>query len=226
MKKLFFTIFSFFALSVMAFGDEYEPTSTWPYVYQEFVAGKLEQPGGGTKDALFNICLTNATLHFIEGDMVREVSSADIFAVRIGNDYYVNAGGEILKVLSKSEKGMVVEQLKIDYAKLNSTQGAYGSSGTTIATNNLSSLEGIGASSSNMNMTHTALRNSRNEGKILPLIHKLALFVNNKISEASPKGVEEAFDVDKNAFKLFQKENKIKWRDAQSVQKVVDFLAK
>lgn len=226
MKKILFSILSVFAIAATALADDYEPTSTWPYIYSEFMSGQLQMPGGGTKDALFNVCLTNATLHFIEGDMVREASSADVFAVRIGGDYYVNAGGKVLKVLSKSDKGMVLEQLDVDYAKLNSSQGAYGSSGSTIATQNLSSLEGIGASATNMNMNHMVLRNSKDEGKILPLIRKMAVFVGGKLVDAMPKEIQAAFGVDKDSFKLFQKENKIKWKDPQSVQKVVDFVAK
>ena len=225
MKKIIFTILSVFAIASTVFADDYEPTSTWPYVYSEFTPGQLQMPGGQEKDALFNVCLTNSSLHFIEGEMVREASPADVFAVRIGNDYYVNAAGKVLKLLSKSDNGMVVEMLDIDYAKLNSSQGAYGSSGSTIATQNLSSLEGIGASASNMNMNHMALKNSKDEGKILPLIHKMAVFVDKKLVDANARDVLTAFGVDKDTFKQFQKENKIKWRDPLSVQKVIDFIA-
>ena len=226
MKKIISTILSVFAVAAAALADDYEPTSTWPYVYSEFTGGQLQMPGGGAKDALFNVCLTNSALHFIEGDMVREASPSDVFAVKVGSDYYVNAGGKVLKVLSKSDKGMVLEQLIIDYAKLNASQGAYGSSGSTIATQNLSSLEGIGASATNMNMNHMVLRNAKDEGKILPLIHKLAVFSKGKLVDAVPKDIQTAFSVDKDAFKLFLKENKIKWKDPQSVQKVVDFIVK
>lgn len=226
MKKIVLSILAFFAVAATTFADSYLPTSTWPYVYSEFMSGRLQQPGGATKEALFNICLSNCALHFIEGDMIREARSTDVFAVQIGNDYYVNASGKVLKVLSESENGIVVELVSIDYARLNGTQGAYGSSGSTIATQNLSSLEGIGASPSNMNMNHMELRNSKDDGQILPLNRKVAIFAKGKLVEANAKEVMEAFGVDKNAFKLFQKENKIKWRDPVSVQKVIDFIAK
>lgn len=226
MRKILFALLSALTVSFTAFADDYEPTSTWPYMYQDFTAGKLEQPGGGTKDALFNVCLTNASLHFIEGDMVREMNPADVFAVRIGNDYYMNVAGKLLKLLSRSENGMVVEQFSIDYARLNSSQGAYGSSGTTIATQNLSSLEGIGASPVNMNMTHMALKNSKDEGKILPLIHKMAVFVDKKLVDANARDISDAFGVDKESLKQFQKDNKIKWKDPLSIQKVIDFIAR
>lgn len=222
MKRLF-AVVAAMLLAVSAFA-QFEPTTTWPYIYKDFSAGELQMPDGSVKKALYNIHLGKAKLHFIEGELIREVNSSDVFAVRIGEDVYANAQGMILKVLSKSEKAFIAERMEIDDVRLNSTEGAYGSSASTLATRGLSSLEGIGGTRTNMN--HMELRNSRDDGKILPLNRKVYLVYGTVAVPATQKDVLDIPEIDKNAVKAFVKENKIKWKDPVSLQILADFLAK
>ena len=68
------------------------------------------------------------------------------------------------------------------------------------------------------------LKNSKEDGKILPLIQKKYLFVNGKIVYATRKDVQAVSDP--ADLKAFLKENKIKWNNPQSLLTVVDYLAK
>lgn len=225
MKRLVITIIAVALAYAAAIGQNYTPTTTWPYVYSEFTTGEVVTFDSSHKAGLYNVCLTNGKLHFIEGDFVKESTMTDVFSISIGKDMYVNMDGKIYKILSKSDDAMVVEGSEIDYAKMNSAGGAYGSSGQTISTRALSSLEGIGGDRINMN--HMDLRNSKEEGKSLSLISRKYLLFNmtlvpaNKrdvVSKASDGGYEDEVN-------QFIKDNKIKWNQPASLQTLADFMS-
>ena len=201
--------------------EEYQPTSTWPYIYSDFMDGTLHQSTGEDIEGKFNIHLLESRLHFIEGNLVKEASPADVYSVKIGQDIFVNTGGTMMRVLAKSDNGIVAQLTEIDVTRLNETGGAYGSSSNSMATTALSSIENVGGIGARVN--HMEMKNSKNEGKILPVITKLYIVTGNKVIFATKKDVSGASD--KEAFKSFQKEHKIKWRDPQSLLQVVDFLA-
>ena len=203
--------------------QSFEPTTIWPYAYENFTPGKLMMTSGKTVDGIYNISLDNCTVHFIDGEIVKQAASLDVSSVQIGSDVYVNTNGKMLKVVAKSDKGLVVEENTIDVVKLNETGGAYGASSSSNATTALSSLEGIGGTRTNMN--HMELKNANNDGKILPLIKKYYLVFGGKTVFANKKDVENLDGVDKDALKGFIKKNKIKWRNPDSLLTLVDFLA-
>lgn len=224
MKK-FVTIVALAVLSLFSAGaEDYAPTSTWPYVYEDFTGGELVFRDGQSRTGLFNIVLTDSKLHFIDGDMVQEARMFDIAEVGIGEDVYVNLGGKLFKLLSKSDKAIVVEGAEIDYVKLNSSEGAYGSSTASVSAQALSSLEGIDGSRTNMN--HMALKNSKEEGKSLPLIVKKYIVIDGVPVFASKRDVlafaERAGH--KPEVTSFIKANKIKWKSMTSLQQLADYL--
>mgnify|MGYP007070005017 FL=1 len=224
MKKILLLIVSLFAGTWMAF-CQYIPTSSWPYMYDEFQDGSLIWNGGKEKGGKYNINLADKKLHFIEGAYIKVANMTDVLTVRIGQDVYQNAAGEMLKVLSMSGKSLVLEAQDIDYAALNETGGAYGSSSTTIGTTALSSLEGIGGTNSSTNINHMELKMNKESGKALSLISKKYLFVKGRKIKAARKDVMDVPGLDKDAVKAFLKENKIKWNNVADLQKVGDFLA-
>ena len=127
-----------------------------------------------------------------------------------------------MKVLARSDNGFIAQETLADMAALNSTGGAYGSSSNSIATQALSSLEGIGGSRSNMN--HMELKNSKDDGQILPVKDKLFIVMNDAVVFAAKKDVSEIYGIDKKALNSFIKENKIKWKDPQSLIVLLDYL--
>lgn len=200
-----------------------EPTTTWPYLYGEFTSGVLLQQGGAEKQALYNVHLLHGKLHFIEDNLIKEINSSDIFSVQIGSDIYVNVNGRMMLVMAKNGNGFVARDNEIDMVKLNSTGGAYGSSSSSVATQALSSLEGIGASNSSSNTNHMELRANKESGQELPLIKKDYMVVDGKVIYATRKDFSAA--VGGPAAATFLKENKIKWKEAASVLKAIDFIA-
>lgn len=225
MKK-FVTIVALVFLSLFSMRAEgYAPTSTWPYVYEDFVGGVLEFRDGQTKTGSFNIVLTDSKLHFLDGDIVNEARMFDIVQVSIGDDVYVNLGGKLFKLLSRSDNSLVVEGTEIDYAKLNSSEGAYGSSTASVSTQSLSSLEGIGGS--HTNMSHMVLKNSKEEGTSLSLIVKKYVVVDGLPVFASKRDVLAFAERKghKSEVSSFIKNDKTKWKSTASLQQLADYLA-
>lgn len=224
MKK-FVTIVALMFLSLFSMrAEDYAPTSTWPYVYEDFAGGVLVFRDGQRRSGSFNIVLTDSKLHYIDGDMVNEARMFDVAEVSIGEDVYVNLGGKLYKILSRNDAALVVEGSEIDYAKLNSSEGAYGSSTASVSTQSLSSLEGIGGGRTNMN--HMALRQSKEEGKTLPLIVKKYVVVDGLPVFASKRDVLAFAERKghKSEVASFIKTNKTKWKSTASLQQLADYL--
>ena len=202
--------------------QNHKPTTTWPYLYADFQPGELKKITGAPIEGSYNIHIHLGTLHFIEDGFIREVSSSEIFSVKIGMDYYASVGGTMMKVLARSDNGFIAQETLADIAALNSTGGAYGSSSNSISTQALSSLEGIGGNRSNMN--HMELKNSKDEGQVLPVKDKLYLVMDHAVVFAAKKDVTELYGIDKKAVNAFIKENQIKWKDPQSLIVLLDYL--
>jgi hypothetical protein len=205
------------------YAQQYEPTTTWPYIYPDFTDGELQMTVGEPKPGKFNIHINQGTLHFIEAGLIKEANSSQVFSLKIGTDYYANVGGRMMKILAKSESGFVAKEVLIDYAALNETGGAYGSSSNSISTQAMSSFEGIGGTRTNMN--HMELKNAKDEGDVLPRIEKMYLVFENNVIYAAKKDVMDIGGIDKKALTEFIKEKKIKWKDPQSLIYLVDYLA-
>lgn len=220
-KRLFASFIVVF-LGVISVSAQ-SPTTTWPYIYGEFTDGVVYLSKKGQKEGKFNICLDGCVLHFIDKELVKSHSSAEVLSVRIGNDIYQNVGGKLLKVLDKSDKCLVVQESEIDFAALNSTEAAYGSSSTTLGNMSLSSAEGIGGSNTSASLNHMELKHNRDAGKELPLIVKNYIFVKGHKIFCTKKDVMDLAP-DKARMKQFFKENPVKWKEPHSVLAVGDFL--
>ena len=199
-----------------------EPTTTWPYIYSDFKSGELKPLSGAPIQGAFNIHVLESRLHFIEDGMIREMKPSEVLSVKVGDDYFASVSGKMMKVLAKSDNGLIAEEVLVDVARLNTTGGAYGSSSNSIATQALSSLEGIGGTRSNMN--HMELKNAKDEGSPLPVIVKRYLVFPGYVVYATKADVSKLVGIDKDELNSFIKENKIKWKDENSLIKMLDFI--
>ena len=221
MKRILFLATAIlFGLTV--FAQEYEPTTTWPYLYPDFLEGQLQTVSGTPRKGRFNVHILHGKLHFIDGELIREASLSEGFSVSVGKDVHINAGGTMMKVLAKSDAGLVALETTVDMARLNATGGAYGSSSNSIATQSLSSLE---SATSLAGSNHMMQKNSKNDGKILPLNTKLYLVFGSKVVYAGKRDILKIDGIDKNRVNAFIKEHKIKWKEPDSLILLVDFLA-
>ena len=209
-------------VSAFAQDEDYTPTTTWPYFYQDFSAGYVTLTDGSVKTLLVNVNLVRETLHFIDGELIRE--TYDFVSVKFGDDLWVNAGGRARRVLARNENGFIVEGIDVDYATLNSTGGAYGSSSTTLGTMALTSLEGIGATNSSSALNHMELKAAKNNGQILPLIKKKYIFTEGKCIFATRNDISD--EVGSDALKAFLKTVKVKWNNPESLLQLLPLFKK
>lgn len=223
MKRYIITVLAFMLSLAGLSAQDSEPTTTWPYLYSDFQSGELKKLTGAPIQGMFNIHVLESRLHFIEAGMIKEVKPTEILSVKAGEDTFASVSGKMMKVLAKSDYGFVAEEVVVDVAKLNATGGAYGSSSNSIATQALSSLEGIGGTRTNMN--HMELKNAKDEGTVLPVIVKKYLVFPGYVVYATKNDVTRLVGIDKDELNIFLKENKIKWKDEQSLLKVLDFVS-
>ena len=206
--------------------QSYTPTTTWPYYLPDFEQGVLKtSPTEAEKEGLYNVSYKDKRLHYIDGELIKSILLKDLAFVQIGNDVFQSVNGFMVKVLAKSDKCLIVEDSDINFAALNETGGAYGSSSTTIGTMALSSAEGIGGTNSSNNINHMELKLSKDSGKILPLIVKKYIVVKGRRIYATKRDFLDVPGLDRDKAKAFLKENKIKWNNVQNLLLVGDFLA-
>ena len=103
------------------------------------------------------------------------------------------------------------------------TDIGYGISSATASSQNVTSLLGESATLL-VNMDITQALSKRVAGKVFPTMETLYLKINSDILPATKKDVLYLSFVDKSAADAFFKANKIKWKNEESLLKVVDFI--
>lgn len=218
MKKIILTVITI-ALSFII--NAQECSTIWPYIYKEFQDGTVYMKGGQKINCKVNIHVRNSTLQYLDGEKIRETKSDDVILVEVNNDKFMSVDGKIMKVLSSNEKGFIAVLTLGDFESIYNTGGAYGSSSNSSATMKLSSIE-IGGET---NTNHMELRNNLESGVTIPIEYEYFIVTGGEIYEASRKGIESKLSKERKAqLKTFLKNNKIKWKDSNSLLTLIDFL--
>lgn len=220
MKKTFLTAL-FAGICMLAAAQDYEPTSTWPYVYEQFQEGTIYMQQGTKMIQTVNIHLGKDKLHYIDKGLIKEIIPTDVVLVEIGEDKYICQYGQMYRVVAESPKGLVVEENLGDFTKINETGGAYGSSSTSSATNKLTSI----ATESQVGQNHMLIWQNRDQGVTLPVKKTLYFKTRKDFIKASAKEVQNWAGAErKDEWKAFTKANKIKWNKPESLITVLDFI--
>lgn len=199
------------------------PTTTYPYLYPTFVEGQVILSGGKEEQRKMNVHLRYDNLHYIDEGIVKSAFLTDVLAVEIGNDVFLPMGGQMFRVAAKDEKGFVLEEIIGDFEASVESGGAYGTSSTTSATMKLSSVQ----SDSQLGQTYMNILNEKSQGVELRVETRLWLYTSSGLKvRATKKEVGESLGEDNSAeWKAFLKTHKIKWKEAQSLLQVVDYLS-
>lgn len=207
--------------SVSAYSQEC--TTTWPYLYPAFQDATIYTADGKTLRNKVNVHVRKSTLHYLDGDLIKEAKSEDMLLVTIGDDKYMCVNGQLMKVLGSDKTGFVATLILADFNKLSEPGGAYGSSSNSSATRKLTSLETDNAGK----MNHMELWNNKNNGTTLALNYKYYIVTDGTVYEATRKGIGSKLSkTDNEKFKVFLKTNKIEWKNPESLLKLLDFLNK
>ena len=210
------------ALLAMVPAAAQNPSTTWPYLYDNFVPGVIYTNNNGKSEVLLNVHVRHDHLHFIDKDMIKQADLSQVLVVTVGDDKYIPAAGELRKVVAENDKGAVAVSIIGDFAALQETGGGYGASSETASTRKLSSVEVDGQ----VNQNHMLILQEKENGAELNLITSYYLIQGNNCIKASRKDVEAALsDAALANWKPWLKANKIKWKDPESLLKVVEFLS-
>lgn len=203
---------------------DYEPTTKWPYLYEDFIVGTVSfSKGNKTEQMKLNIHLQNCTLHYLDGDHILQADPRNIVKVQMENDTFIYMNGELVRLISMSDNGLaLVKLVRADLDELNkNSSGAYGMSTTSSSVSQILSIELIGLS----NLLYTRMKCERNEGRELPLIEQYYIIIGERSIKTTKKDIEKFLDDDEKArFKSYLKQNKINWKDEASLVKLLDFF--
>lgn len=199
-----------------------EPTTRWPYLFSEFRPGYVETSDGATRTYLLNIHLRRGQLHYLDADgLIHEAIIGDVVGAKVGSDSFLRVSDEMMRVIAQSEHGCVVEEVLGDFAALNETGGAYGVSSQTSATRRLSSID----TDSQINQNHMLLMQSRSDGQMLSLVKVYFLVYPGFAVKATRGEVEKVIPAERKAeWKAWNKANKVKWNQPESLVALLDFL--
>ncbi len=221
-KLLLIGILLFSGISAGA--QRFEPKDTWPFVYENFTDGALySSTGEKLLSAKMNVSILNQKLYYLRGETIMEADMVRLYAAKIGpvEDLYVNVGAKMYRVLAESEGGAALQADILDVERYNKASIGYGVTSYTASTQNVSGLAMESAAGVNINQAQA----SKEGGEPLPVLEKkYILYGRGRIVPALKREVMDIPDLDKQAAKVFFKENKIKWNQAASLTQVADFL--
>ena len=202
--------------------QNYDPNTKWPYIYENFTDGTVFFDVNKKAQMQLNIHLWGNKLHYISDDKrILESRDKGVVRVEIGNDAYIFSDHKLVKILAVDQNNLVVELTKADFDALFTGTGAYGSSLNSSAARDLSSLDLGGIDNPELGR----LLQERNDGRDLSLKRLYFFIIDGKQIEANKKEVESLLnDNGKKEWKAFQKQNKIKWKDEDSLAKVLSFI--
>jgi len=217
MKKILNTL-ALLLIAFAAFGQK--TTTSWPYLYSDFANGTVYMKDGKKHEQEFNIHLAKGRLHFNDNGVIKEVKTNDIHLVELNGELFTSLQGFVVKVIGDPQTGYVAVHTYADYQKLNESDGPYGTKLDATTSYSVTPYDLTGVAGS-----YDALMRNRNDGVTLPLKNDYYIVAGGRVFNASKKGIESNLDdAGKAAFKTFQKQNKIKWQDPQSLLLLVDFL--
>ena len=204
-------------------------TTMWPYKYSNFRTGTIYFKNQEPLSKQLNVHLLKSTLHYLDGDKIKEAQPDDIAFVLIDNtiqdisvpDKFYMYNGQLIRAISGDSTAFIAELILADFSAIKESGGAYGASSNTQSTRKLSSLTIGGVSTT----SHMELKEKKDEGSSLPIIKKYFIVINGKVYPATRKDIESKLPADKkDAFKQFVKKNKINWKDPNSFPKLLEFL--
>lgn len=216
------------------FSNEYEPSSGWPYTYEDFKEAIVYYQNGKAESARINVHLLNNELHFTDGEKIMIVHDAyniDSVACEDGNTLLRRANLYITQA-AKTSRIVIGYSCEGDLHALDDSNGAYGTRTSTGSTNDVSSFDNDGSYGLHGQHGNVAalrykdMRANRYSTRTLPTIDRTVLIIDDSmICHATKGGVNKILDKQqKKAFKTFLKENKINWKNIDDLLLVAQFL--
>lgn len=238
MKKYLLLLAVLYAGAFASFAKDFEPKDSWAYRYEDFVHGKVfNSKGEVILEGKVNISVVDGKLHYVKGESIMEADMLQVFSVTITEtnedmyanttkeEGYMNVGGKMFRLLSRSDKSAVLEFMEVDMDKLSKAEIGYGISSSTASTQNLNlaALDGIVQNQANMN--YSIATESRGSGERIPIKISRYILSRGTLVIAKKREVGKLPQLDKKALDAFVKSNKLKWDKTEDLQKIADYIS-
>lgn len=225
MKRIALLLFAFLlaaGLSVKA--EDYVPRTTWPYIYKDFVPGKiLTWKGTVLKYDKLNINLVDGRVHYVQDGVVMQADLSSVRMLLVGDDAYILVEGRMDRILKETDNGAVLLRTTIDVDQMNKADIGYGKS-------SLASTSGLAAFALGTNTEFSINRSldevakGRDEGDALALREVTGLYFKNSFVPATRTDVLKIHGIDKNAVKQFIKKEKIKFGKVDDLARLLEYM--
>ncbi|MGM9790550.1 MAG: hypothetical protein ACI3Y9_09660 [Candidatus Cryptobacteroides sp.] len=222
--KILLVAASLLLLGNVCRAQKFQPKDTWPYIFKDFTEGKVYTPDGREiLSSELNISVVKGTLNYIEDGTIMAADMMRVSTAVIGDRRFINVMGRMMEVLASSDSGQVIKDVQLDVDEMGKTNIGYGIASSTASSQNVTTLmEGM-SDMVNLNISDALTRSK--EGTVIPLKEDLYLRYGVATVPAFKKDVLDIRGIDKAEAEAFFKAQKIKWKDPQSLIKVVDFIA-
>lgn len=204
---------------------KYEPNTKWPYIYENFLDGVVYSSSMQKSEGKLNVHLSGNVLHYIGKDgKVYQGSDKNVARVEIGSDAYIYVDHSLMQIVGTVGKNVLLKYTKAEFSRMQSGNGgAYGADLNSSATNKLSSLDLGGLNTPELGK----MLQEKDEGAEIPLSVEYYFIINGKRIPAEKNDIANLLGNEKaEEWKLFQKNNKIKWKKEDSLMTVLKYLSK
>ena len=210
---------------VPAFSQSFSPRETWPFLYEEFMSGATRTKDGAlVTESRFNITAHDGSLLYIGKDeKIMKADMSRVYTAKLGDDVFLNVSGKMYKLLSETEYGAVLKGVEIDFEEQSKVSIGYGINSSTASAQGLAILMDGRFDTLGKNLQQT--ENEKNTGEILPLRENYFFFFEGRLIPAKKQEILDMPGIDKKATKAFFKQEKIRWKDTASLEKVLVFLS-
>ena len=224
MKKIIISFLTFVLACQAVAAQEFEPRETWPLVYENFQKGAARNVTGVLiSDAQFNVSVMDGALLYVNKDnKIMNSDMSKVYTALIGDDLYLNVGGKMYKVLSELNLGCVLSQVLFDKDKASKVDIGYGVSSSTGSSMNLTLL--LDGRMDLINKSLEAGEKDKYFSNAIPVKTTRYIYVDHRLIPATKSNIMSCEGVDKKQAKDFFKTEKIKWKETDSLEKIVVFL--
>ena len=225
MKKFLFAgLMVLFASLGGSVSAQHEPTTMWPYLFEDFTDATLYFRSGEKGKARVNIHLLHNDLHYLNGSKIFTTDNQNDVAriVLPDSSAYMRCENLYVEVLDEIPQAVLGRKTTGDFDRLFQGTGAYGTSSSTSATDQLSSLQLGGIT----NLNYDLIRVERENGQTLPLSVRFCFIIDNQIVNANKRSISKLLTkADQKEFNAFLKKNKVKWNKVEGLRQVLEYIS-
>lgn len=206
-------------------GEEYRPTTNWPYLNPTFEQGVIHLSSGIHSNAVMNIHLHDGILQCIgAGGRISRVAFTDIASIEMGGKRYVNIDGKYMECLAANSDStaMLLLDTEPKFEELLRSNSSYYMNMGTVTSAKIQQLNLKGRN----NELHDEMRAVWYDGKPIPLRYKYYICDKGIMTHATRKNLLNncKTDSDKKALKAYIKKNKIKTDNSDDMIKVFGMM--